>query len=231
MKIEMADKPTILIVDDQNADREPLVVILKKEGYPYIEVSAALPAIEILKSRDVSLVLLDLGLPDINGRFIIPQLLEIKPDLHIIVVSSSLDMEERLECFNLGAEDFITKPYHDGETLARIKRSLREYESHKSKEIHCGSLVLDRNTRQIFCKGKALNVSAKEFDIICLLAMNPEKVYSREKIGQIIWQGFYVSDNSIWVHMNRVKKLLKETGDGAGKIENHRGTGYCYIPD
>lgn len=225
----MQDKPTILIVDDQPEDRESLARILKKEGYPYIEVSAALPAIEVLKSREINLLLLDLGLPDINGRFIIPQLLEVNPDLHIIVVSSTLDMEERLECFKLGAEDFITKPYHDGETLARIKRSLREFESRKTKQIHCGNLILDRNTRQIFCNGKELDAGSKAFDIIFLLAMNPGKVYSREKIGQIIWQGFYVSDNSIWVHMNRVKKLLNECG--GGRIENHRGTGYCYIKD
>jgi DNA-binding response OmpR family regulator len=229
MNLNMEDKPAILIVDDQPEDRESLAKILKKEGYPYIEVSAALPAIEILKSHDIKLILLDLGLPDINGRFIIPQLLEVKPDLHIIVVSSTLDMEERLECFKQGAEDFITKPYHDGETLARIKRSLREYESHKSKQIQCGNLMLDRNTRQIFCNGKELDAGSKAFDIIYLLAMNPGKVYSREKIGQIIWQGFYVSNNSIWVHMNRVKKLLNESG--AGRIENHRGTGYCYIND
>ena len=227
----MEDKPAILIVDDQQTDRESLIKILKKEGYPYIEASAALPALEILKTNNISLILLDLGLPDINGRFIIPQLLELNPDLHIIVVSSTLDMEERLECFKLGAEDFITKPYHDGETLARVKRSLREHESNKSKQVQCGSLTLDRNTRQISCNGKVLDISSKTFDIIYLLAMNPGKVYSREKIGQIIWQGFYVSDNSIWVHMNRVKKLLKEYGEGAGKIENHRGTGYCYIPD
>lgn len=227
----MEDKPNILIVDDQDADRESMAKILKKEGYPYFEASAALSAVEALKSHNISLVLLDLGLPDINGRFIIPQLLEVNPDLHIIIVSSTLDMEERLECFNLGAEDFITKPYHDGETLARIRRSLREYESLKSKEIHCGNLILDRNTRQIFCNGNALDASGKTFDIICLLAMNPGKVYSREKIGQIIWQGYHVSDNSIWVHMNRVKKMLKESGEGSGKIENHRGTGYCYIPD
>jgi two-component system copper resistance phosphate regulon response regulator CusR len=227
----MEDKPAILIVDDQQTDRESLVKILKKEGYPYIEASAALPALEILKTNNISLILLDLGLPDINGRFIIPQLLELNPDLHIIVVSSTLDMEERLECFKLGAEDFITKPYHDGETLARIKRSLREQESNKSKQVQCGSLTLDRNTRQISCNGKVVDISSKTFDIIYLLALNPGKVYSREKIGQIIWQGFYVSDNSIWVHMNRVKTLLKEYGDGAGRIENHRGTGYCYIPD
>jgi len=227
----MDHKPTILIVDDQSSDRESLADILKKEGYPYIEASSALPAVEIIKSQKISLILLDLELPDINGRFIIPQLLEINPGLHIIIVSSTLDMEERLECFKLGAEDFITKPYHDGETLARIKRSLRDKESGKSKQVQCGTLLLDRNTRQIFFNGEALNISSKAFDIFYLLAMNPGKVYSREKIGQIIWQGFYVSDNSIWVHMNRVKKLLKETGNGAGRIENHRGTGYCYIPD
>ncbi|PKL18564.1 MAG: hypothetical protein CVV49_05665 [Spirochaetae bacterium HGW-Spirochaetae-5] len=227
----MEEKPAILIVDDQDADRESLAKILKKEGYPYIEASAALPAIEALKINDISLVLLDLGLPDINGRFIIPQLLEVNPALHIIVVSSTLDMEERLECFKLGAEDFITKPYHDGETLARIRRSLKEHESDRSKQIRCGTLLLDRNTRQITCEGKAIDVSGKTFDIIYLLAMNPGKVYSREKIGQIIWQGFYVSSNSIWVHMNRVKKILSEYGEGAGRIENHRGTGYCYIPD
>jgi DNA-binding response OmpR family regulator len=140
-------------------------------------------------------------------------------------------MEERLECFNLGAEDFITKPYHDGETLARIRRTLKEYETHRTKQIQCGTLLLDRNTRQISCNGTALDVSSKTFDIIYLLAMNPGKVYSREKIGQIIWQGFYVSDNSIWVHMNRVKKILNASGPGAGRIENHRGTGYCYIED
>lgn len=227
----MEDKPLILIVDDQDTDRESLAKILKKDGYPYIEVSAALPAIEAIKSNQVSLILLDLGLPDINGRFIIPQLLEVNPDLHIIIVSSTLDMEERLECFNLGAEDFITKPYHDGETLARIRRTLKEYETHRTKQIQCGTLLLDRNTRQISCNGTALDVSSKTFDIIYLLAMNPGKVYSREKIGQIIWQGFYVSDNSIWVHMNRVKKILNASGPGAGRIENHRGTGYCYIED
>lgn len=227
----MEDKPTILIVDDQESDRESLTEILRKNGYPYIEAAAALPAIEVIKSREVSLILLDLGLPDINGRFIIPQLLEINPDLRIIIVSSTLDMEERLECFKLGAEDFITKPYHSGETLARIKRSLRDYESFKSRQIKSGNLIFDQNTGQIFCNDKSIEASGKAYDIIYLLAMNPGKVYSREKIGQIIWQGYHVSDNSIWVHMNRVKKLLKESGKGAGRIENHRGTGYYYIPD
>ncbi len=227
--VEMEDKPLILIVDDQDADRETLTKILRNEGYPFIEASAALPAIETLKSNNISLILLDLGLPDINGRFIIPQLLDINPGLHIIVVSSTLDMEERLECFKLGAEDFITKPYHDGETLARIKRSLKTEESHKSKQIQCGSLLIDRNTRQIFCNGAELDVSSKTYDILYLLAMNPGQVYSKEKIGQIIWQGFHVTDNSIWVHMNRVKKILKDCGESAGRIENHRGTGYCYI--
>ncbi len=225
----MDNKPAILIVDDQHADRESLARILKKEGYPYIEASSALAAVEIIKSREISLILLDLGLPDINGRFIIPQLLELNPALHIIVVSSTLDMEERLECFKLGAEDFITKPYHDGETFARIRRSMRGFELHRSKQILCGNLTVDRNTRQIFYKDKALDATGKTFDIICLLAANPGKIYSREKIGQIIWKGFHVSDNSIWVHMNRVKKLLNDHGDGAGRIENHRGTGYCYI--
>ncbi len=227
----MEYKPTILIVDDQDADRESLSIILRKEGYPYIEASAAAPAVEAVRSEEISLVLLDLGLPDINGRFIISQLLEINPELHVIIVSSTLDMEERLECCKLGAEDFITKPYHTGETLARIKRSLGEYEPAKSKQIHCGNLILDRNTRQIFSNDKVFDVSGKTFDIIYLLAVNPGKVYSKEKIGQIIWQGFYVSDNSIWVHMNRVKNLLKMHGHEAGKIETHRGTGYCYIPD
>lgn len=80
--------------------------------------------------------------------------------------------------FQAGAEDFITKPYHEGETLARIKRSLREYESHKSKQTHCGNLTLDRNTRQIFCNGKTIDAGSKAFDIIYLLAMNPGKVYN-----------------------------------------------------
>jgi DNA-binding response OmpR family regulator len=227
----MDNKPLVLIVDDQESDRNSLIKILEKEGYPYIEAAAAIPAIEALKLNDISLVLLDLGLPDINGRFAIPQLLEINPALHIIVVSSTLDMQERLECFNLGADDFITKPFHEGETLARIRRSLKKHDSDKSKLIQSSTLHLDLNTRQITCSGKTFNVSSKAFDIIYLLAMNPGKVYSREKIGQIIWQGFYVSDNSIWVHMNRVKKILEESGAGAGRIENHRGTGYRYITD
>lgn len=227
----MEDKPAILIVDDQAQDRESLAGILKKEGYPCIEASAALPAIEVLKSRDISLILLDLQLPDINGRFIIPQLMELKSDLHIIIVSSTLDMEERLECFKLGADDFITKPYHGGETLARIKRSLREYQPESSKQVKCGNLLLDRNTRRIMCDGRTIDTSGKVFDIICLLVMNPGKTYSSKKIGQIIWLGSFVSDNSIWVHMNRAKKLLQYLGDRAGKIETYRGTGYRYIPD
>ena len=227
----MLDKPAILIVDDQAQDRESLARILRKEGYPYVEASAALNAVEVLKSRDISLVLLDLQLPDINGRFIIPQLLELRPDLHIIIVSSTLDMEERLECFRLGADDFIIKPYHGGETLARIKRSLREHVAEDSKHIKCGDLVLDRNTRQVLCNGRALDAGGKIFDIICLLVMNPGKTYSRKKIAEIIWQGSFVSDNSIWVHMNKAKKLLQESGEGAGKIENYRGAGYCYVPD
>jgi len=227
----MEEKPTILIVDDQAGDRESLAGILKKEGYPFIEAPAALPAIDILKSRDISLVLLDLQLPDINGRFIIPQLLEIKPNLRIIVVSSTLDMEERLECFKLGAEDFITKPYHGGETLARIKRTLRNCESESSRIIKCGNLTLDRNTRQILCNGQAIDSGGKVFEIISLLVTNPGKTYSSKKIGQIIWHGSFVSDNSIWVHMNKAKKILQEHGINAGKIENYRGAGYCYIPD
>lgn len=227
----MEEKPVILVVDDQAPDRESLASILKREGYPYIEAAAALPAIEALKSSEISLVLLDLQLPDINGRFIIPQLKELRPDIRIIVVSSTLDMEERLDCFQLGADDFITKPYHAGETLARIKRSLRDYTPGNKQRILCGGLLLDMNTHQIFCGDIELEAGGKLFDIICLLTMNPGKTYSRKKIGQIIWQNSFVSDNSIWVHMNRAKKLLVESGKGAGRIENFRGAGYCYIPD
>ena len=223
----MNTKPLILIVDDQKEDRASLSAILEAEGYPYVEASSAREAVEKAKDNKISLVLLDLGLPDLNGRLIISKLLETRPDLGVIVVSSTLDMEERLQCFSFGAEDFITKPYHERETLARIKRSLGEYDPHGARQIKCGPLVLDANTRQVLYGDAKIEIGGKVFDIFYLMAANPGKVYSKEKIRQLVWKGSHVSDNSLWVHMNKLNKMLSSV-EGAGKIENHRGTGYCY---
>lgn len=219
----------ILVVEDQAAIGEYLVQIIERNGHRGTLAGTGKRSLELLEQQSADIVVLDLGLPDIAGRELLGILKLRWPTMPVIIISSMLDMEERLACFTAGADDFITKPFHPKETIARIERSFLRHGPPVPLKVCCGPLWLNQATGRIVCKGQVVNASRKVFDILYLLASRPGQVFSKQDIACHIWKGFFVSDNSIWVHMNQVRKLLEVQGRECGVVETLPGTGYRYL--
>jgi DNA-binding response OmpR family regulator len=220
---------SILIVEDQEAIIENIAGIVHSAGYQPVKAESGSIALDKLKNHSIDLILLDLGLPDISGHDLLLRIVGMYPNLPVIVISSMLDMRERLACFEAGADDFIPKPFHPAETLARIDRSLRNKGRGQGQMITHGRLVINYNERLLVIDGQIVAIRNKLFEILYMFVSSPGKILSRRVIANSVWGQDYVSDNSIWVHINQVRKLLESYGWGVGRIETLSGSGYRYI--
>jgi two-component system response regulator RegX3 len=210
----------LLVVEDEDAIAEPLVEGLRREGY---EVSRVATGAEALDAPECDLVLLDLRLPDVDG-FTVCRELRARSDVPIIVVTAKGEEVDRVVGLELGADDYVVKPFGLRELIARIRavtrRTGRRGESPEVLEV--GPLAVDPRARRATLDDEELQLTVKEFDLLTLLAQDPGAVVSRQRILEEVWQtSWYGSSKTIDVH---VASLRKKLGD-PGWIETVRGIG------
>jgi DNA-binding response OmpR family regulator len=210
----------VLVVEDEDAIAEPLVEGLRREGY---EVARVATGREALDAGETDVVLLDLRLPDIDG-FTVCRELRARSDVPIIVVSARGEEVDRVVGLELGADDYIVKPYGLRELVARIRAVTRRREGATRRVVlRAGPLELDERARRVSYDGRELQLTAKEFDLLALLASDPGSVVSRETILRRVWDTtWYGGQKTIDVH---VASLRKKVGD-PDAIETVRGIGY-----
>jgi DNA-binding response OmpR family regulator len=209
----------VLIVEDEDSIAEPLAEGLRREGF---DVERAETGRAALESSGADLVLLDLGLPDVDG-FSVCRELRTRSDVPIIMVTAKGEEVDRVVGLELGADDYIVKPFGFRELLARIRAvNRRTSERPATRSTRVGPLELDVRGRRARVDGRALDLTPKEFDLLALLAREPGAVVSRSEILQEVWQTtWYGSAKTIDVH---VAALRKKLGD-ASWIETVRGVG------
>ncbi len=211
----------VLVVEDEDAIAEPLVEGLRREGYDVVRVATGQ---EALDAEETDVVLLDLRLPDVDG-FTVCRELRARSDVPIIVVSARGEEVDRVVGLELGADDYVVKPFGLRELVARIRAVTRRRDGGgiRREVLRAGPLEVDERARRAAYDGRELQLTAKEFDLLALLASDAGAVVSRETILRHVWDTtWYGSQKTIDVH---VASLRKKVGDPEA-IETVRGIGY-----
>ena len=216
----------ILVVEDEDAIADPLVAGLKREGYDVSRVATGEGALE---ATPADLILLDLRLPDIDGLDVCRQLRE-RSGVPIIVVTARGEEADRVVGLELGADDYVVKPYGLRELIARIRAVMRRAASigGSGGPLRAGGLEVDERARRATVDGRELELTPKEFELLAALARDPGAAVSRQRLLAEVWQtSWYGSSKTIDVH---VAALRRKLGD-PGWIETLRGVGFrLHVP-
>ncbi len=221
-------KKKILIVEDDTDISSIVEYNLQEEGFQTRIVDNGIEALKVVKIFRPDLIILDIMLPGMNGfdvckKIRSDEITAVIPIIIITVKSSEVDVVLGLE---LGADDYVTKPFSPRVLIARIKNILkRDSEQHKiSPTINYYSIYIDTEKREVYLDGKVIQLSKTEFEILALLTSKPGKVFSRNFILERCWpDGVFVVDRSVDVHINSIRKKI---GKMASCIESIRGIGY-----
>jgi DNA-binding response OmpR family regulator len=212
----------LLVVEDDEAIAEPLAEGLSRSGYDVVRAGTGTDA--LTRAFSVDLVLLDLGLPDMDGSDVCRRI-RADLDIPIIIISARSDEGERVLGLELGADDYIVKPFGLREVIARIRavarRTSRPPDSAAQQTI--GSVVIDRRTRRVARDGAEIALTPKEFDLLALITEDPGAVVTRQQIMDEVWDPhWYGATKTLDVH---VASLRKKLGD-PGIIETVRSVGF-----
>ena len=223
----------ILVVEDDHDLNQAICYSLKKSGYgTYGAESAESGRTEFLRNR-IDLVLLDVNLPDGEG-FSFCRWIKSRKETPVIYLTAR-DMEEDvLTGYESGAEDYITKPFNILEVKARMKAILRrnnkpEKEQAKSNVLNIGDMRIDCDSRSLFIRGKEIYLTAKEFDLLELLAFNPNRVYSRDVLLKTVWGADYPGDGrKVDVHIRRLREKIEDNSSEPKYVHTKWGVGYYF---
>lgn len=214
----------ILIVEDDALLADSLVTSLKQTGYVVDSAKNGEEADYILSRQDYDLTVLDLGLPKMDGFQVLKRLRERKPLAPVLILTARDALEDRVKGLDLGADDYMTKPFDLPELEARIRALLRRSSWGGNELIHFGGLSFDAAGRRVYSGDRALVLSAREMGIFELLLMRSGKVVSKEQLLESLygWEG-EIGDNAIEVYIHRLRKKLEGCGVTIATV---RGLGY-----
>lgn len=214
---------TILIVEDDQGIQDYLKEFLLENGFSTQTAMDGTTALQLLKKTQPDLVILDLGLPNITGDAVIREVKKKYPDLPVIILTAKDTTSDIVNGLNLGAEDYVTKPFHAEELLARIKARLRYTDE---IELKVGDLIMNTKTFEVRRAGKLIQMSPHEFNLLQYLINNKERVLTREMILNRVWQYSYEVDSRVVdVYIGYLRKKI-DNGYKKKLIHSVRGFGY-----
>ena len=226
-------KKKILVVDDEKLIVKGIRFSLEQDD---MEVDCAYDgeeALEKAKTGDYDMILLDIMLPKLTGLEVCQQIREFSSVPIIMLTAKGEDMDKILG-LEYGADDYITKPFNILEVKARIKAIMRRTRKEEKKEsfgktLVSGDLKLDCEGRRVFIAGREINLTAKEFDVLELLAKNPNKVYSRENLLNLVWGYEYPGDvRTVDVHIRRLREKIEAVPSDPKYVHTKWGIGYYF---
>lgn len=222
----------LLIVDDDNEIRKVTGIYLENEGYEVLKAESGEQALKLISENSIDLVILDIMMPGMDG---IETCMKIRENniMPIIFLSAKSEDLDKIHGLASGADDYISKPFNAMELIARVKSQLRRYTRYSTPQnvdrsiIEIGNLVINSDTRQVFVGEKEVRLTPKEFDILELLASNKGIVFSIEKIYERVWEeDFYKSDNTVMVHITKIREKIEEDPKKPIYIKTIWGIGY-----
>jgi two-component system response regulator ResD len=223
---------TVLVVDDEPIVREVVVGYLEREGFRTQEAADGNRAKEIIESHPPSIVLLDVMLPGTDGLELC-RWIRSRSKLPVIMLTARGEESDRIVGLELGADDYVTKPFSPRELAARVRTVLRRAETSTPAEerLEYDGLVLDAWTREVSRKGESVRLTAKEFDLIWFLASHPRRVFSRDDLMRRVWGYSAALDTgTLTVHVRRLREKLEADPSQPELLETVWGIGYRFSP-
>ncbi len=225
----------ILVVEDDAAIRSLITTALETENYKYHVAKNGNQAIMEAATQAPELILLDLGLPDIDGVDVIRKI-RTWSTVPITVISARSEDKDKIDALDAGADDYITKPFSTAELLARIRGNYRRIQYIQNNQqggtsvFHNGSLTIDYQMQTVYVKEEEIHVTPIEYKILCLLAKNLGRVLTHTHITKEIWGSSLEGDiASLRVHVATVRKKIEKKDSSNKCIQTHVGIGYCMV--
>ena len=209
----------VLIVDDDKEIVNAIAIYLKNEGYKIYKAYDGNQAVEKLKEQEIHLIILDIMMPEKDGRETLEEIRKEKT-IPVIMLSAKSEDYDKIEGLNAGADDYITKPFNPLELIARVNSNIRRYtklgamsekKSEKKENVYqTGELILDDETKKVTSEGKEIKLTATEFKILKFLMKNKGKVYSIPEIYENVWkEESYGAENIIAVHIRHIREKIE----------------------
>ena len=223
----------VMIVDDEKLIVKGIRFSLEQDG---MEVTCAYDGEEALtfaREQQFDIILLDIMLPKLSGFEVCQQIREFS-NVPIIMLTAKGDDMDKILGLEYGADDYITKPFNILEVKARIKAIIRRTAKQEKKadtagRIQAGDMTIERDNRRVYIEGREINLTAKEFDVLELLATHPNQVYSREKLLTMVWGADYPGDaRTVDVHIRRLREKVETNSSEPKYVHTKWGVGYYF---
>jgi len=223
---------TVLVVDDEPSVRDVIVRYLRQEGYATLEAGDGDVARGLLEEQMPSLVVLDLMLPGMDGLSLCRWIRE-RSELPVIMITALGEETDRLTGLEVGADDYLTKPFSPRELVARVKAVLRRSAppATAASMIELGDLAIDPQRREVRKAGSPLRLTTLEFDLLWFLANNPDRVFERNELMAAVWG--YTSEldtGTVTVHVRRLRAKIEDDPSRPRHLETVWGSGYRFTP-
>jgi two-component system, OmpR family, response regulator ResD len=224
--------PAVLVVDDEPIVREVVVRYLQRDGYRTLEAADGEHARALVERERPDLVVLDLMLPGMDGLALC-RWIRARSDVPVIMLTARGEEADRIVGLELGADDYVTKPFSPRELAARVRTVLRRSAREPSKRARLtySDLEIDASTREVLRGGRALKLTAKEFDLLWFLASHPRRVFSRSQLMDRVWGYEAALDTgTITVHVRRLREKIEDDPSRPKLLETVWGVGYRFAP-
>lgn len=225
---------TVLVVEDETGIRKAICIYMANQGYRVLDAPNGQEALQIIEKEPIHLAIVDIMMPVMNGITMVMKVRE-KYDFPILFLSAKSEDIDKINGLNIGADDYITKPFTSMELIARVRAQLRRYEQilnlkgnqeESSGKYIVGDLELDTLTKEVQIEGRSVHLTPKEFSILELLMKNPGRVYSTEQIYETIWQEDAINTETIMVHIRKLREKIEANPKKPVYIKVVWGIGY-----
>ncbi|HET9545107.1 MAG TPA: response regulator transcription factor [Gaiellaceae bacterium] len=224
---------TVLVVDDEPIVREVVVSYLRREGYRTLEAGDGHEARRLLEQGDPGLVVLDLMLPGIDGLQLC-RWIRSRSDVPVIMLTARGEETDRIVGLELGADDYVTKPFSPRELAARVRAVLRRADGTgegAERRLEFGDVTIEASTREATKDGSPLALTAREFDLLWFLASHPRRVFSREQLMDRVWgYAAAVDTGTVTVHVRRLRAKIERDPSRPEHLQTVWGVGYRLVP-
>ena len=220
---------TILIADDETDIRELLRLYLEKDGYHVLEAADGQSALSLLEQEEIDMALLDIMMPKVDGYHVLKKLRE-SSNMPVMILSAKNQDSDKILGLDLGADDYLAKPFNPMEAMARINSNIRRFYSlgakgEKVKQLEVKDLRLDTKECVVYRNGSPIDLTSVEYKLLRMFMEYPGKVFTKQQVYENVWgEEYAIADNNIMVCISRLRAKLSE--DGSAYIKTIRGLGY-----